>query len=121
MDPFLGLGSSALAAAQLGVDFVGVEIDEHYLAEAIARTRAPRADVSFTAISCQLDQQSNFRLKAEATKAEATSAAPWHLCPARCTLFTSAAARCGDRPCYNRSSLPLVISVEPHGAPASMN
>ncbi len=40
MDPFLGLGSTAVAAAQLGLDFVGIEMDEHYLAEAIARTRA---------------------------------------------------------------------------------
>ena len=40
MDPFLGLGSSAVAAAQLGLDFIGVEIDEHYLAEAVDRTRA---------------------------------------------------------------------------------
>ena len=40
MDPFLGLGSSALAAVELGVDFVGIEIDPHYLAEAIDRTRA---------------------------------------------------------------------------------
>ena len=40
MDPFLGLGSSAVAAAQLGVEFIGVEIDRHYLAEAIERTRA---------------------------------------------------------------------------------
>ena len=40
MDPFLGLGSSALAAAELGVDFIGVEIDKHYLAEAVARVRA---------------------------------------------------------------------------------
>jgi len=39
MDPFLGLGSSAVAAAQLGVDFVGVEMDRHYLQEAIARVR----------------------------------------------------------------------------------
>jgi len=39
MDPFLGLGSSALAALGLGVDFVGVEIDEHYLTEAVARVR----------------------------------------------------------------------------------
>lgn len=39
MDPFLGLGSSAVAAAQLGVDFVGVELDRHYLAEAIERVK----------------------------------------------------------------------------------
>lgn len=37
MDPFLGLGSTAVAAAQLGLDFVGVEMDEHYLKEAIDR------------------------------------------------------------------------------------
>jgi site-specific DNA-methyltransferase (adenine-specific) len=40
LDPFLGLGSSALAAARLGVDFVGIEMDEHYLVEAVGRVRA---------------------------------------------------------------------------------
>jgi site-specific DNA-methyltransferase (adenine-specific) len=39
VDPFLGLGSTAVACAQLGVDFIGVELDEDYLREAIARTR----------------------------------------------------------------------------------
>jgi site-specific DNA-methyltransferase (adenine-specific) len=39
-DPFLGLGSTAVACAQLGVSFVGVEIDEGYLKDAIERTRA---------------------------------------------------------------------------------
>jgi site-specific DNA-methyltransferase (adenine-specific) len=39
MDPFLGLGSSAIACAALGVDFVGVEMDEHYLKEAIGRLK----------------------------------------------------------------------------------
>jgi site-specific DNA-methyltransferase (adenine-specific) len=39
MDPFLGLGSSALAAAGLGIDFVGIEIDRYYLDEAVERTR----------------------------------------------------------------------------------
>jgi site-specific DNA-methyltransferase (adenine-specific) len=40
MDPFLGLGSSAIAAARLGLDFIGVEMDADYLNEAIARVKA---------------------------------------------------------------------------------
>jgi site-specific DNA-methyltransferase (adenine-specific) len=39
VDPFLGLGSAAVACAELGVDFVGIELDEHYLEEAIARVK----------------------------------------------------------------------------------
>jgi len=39
-DPFLGLGSTTIACARVGVDAVGIELDEHYLREAIARTRA---------------------------------------------------------------------------------
>jgi site-specific DNA-methyltransferase (adenine-specific) len=39
-DPFLGLGSTAVACAQLGISFVGIEMDEGYLAEAIDRTRS---------------------------------------------------------------------------------
>jgi len=39
VDPFLGLGSSAVACATLGVNFIGIELDEHYLKEAVARAR----------------------------------------------------------------------------------
>jgi site-specific DNA-methyltransferase (adenine-specific) len=39
MDPFTGLGSTAVACARLGVNFIGAEIDEAYLDEAVARTR----------------------------------------------------------------------------------
>ena len=39
MDPFLGLGSTAVACARLAIDFIGSEIDETYLDEAIQRTR----------------------------------------------------------------------------------
>lgn len=39
MDPFSGLGSAALACARLGVDFLGIEIDEHYLKESVERVK----------------------------------------------------------------------------------
>ena len=39
-DPFLGLGSTAVACAQLGISFVGIEMDAGYLKDAIERTRA---------------------------------------------------------------------------------
>jgi site-specific DNA-methyltransferase (adenine-specific) len=39
-DPFMGLGSTAVACAQLKVSFVGIEMDEGYLREAIERTRS---------------------------------------------------------------------------------
>lgn len=39
MDPFTGLGSTAVACARLGVDFIGADIDETYLAEAAARMK----------------------------------------------------------------------------------
>jgi site-specific DNA-methyltransferase (adenine-specific) len=39
-DPFLGLGSTAIACAQLGVSFLGIEMDTGYLKEAVSRTRA---------------------------------------------------------------------------------
>jgi site-specific DNA-methyltransferase (adenine-specific) len=40
LDPFLGLGASAIAAVRLGLDFAGIEVDEYYLKEAIKRIRA---------------------------------------------------------------------------------
>ena len=39
-DPFMGLGSTAVACATLGVNFVGIELDEGYLREAVARVQA---------------------------------------------------------------------------------
>jgi len=39
LDPFVGLGSTAVACAQMGIDFVGIDLDRAYLDEAIARVR----------------------------------------------------------------------------------
>ncbi len=36
LDPFMGIGHTALACAELGVDFVGFEIDAAYFAHARA-------------------------------------------------------------------------------------
>jgi site-specific DNA-methyltransferase (adenine-specific) len=43
MDPFTGLGSTAVACARLGLNFVGSDIDADYLMEAATRTRAALA------------------------------------------------------------------------------
>jgi site-specific DNA-methyltransferase (adenine-specific) len=40
VDPFVGIGSSAVAAARLGIDFVGFELDTEYLEVAARRVRA---------------------------------------------------------------------------------
>ncbi|HEV2429308.1 MAG TPA: site-specific DNA-methyltransferase [Thermoplasmata archaeon] len=42
VDPFLGIGASAEAAARLGVPFVGFELDQSYLAEALRTVERAR-------------------------------------------------------------------------------
>jgi site-specific DNA-methyltransferase (adenine-specific) len=44
MDPFTGLGSTAVACARLGINFIGADIDETYLTEAAARARTAVLD-----------------------------------------------------------------------------
>ena len=39
VDPFVGLGSSAVACAELGLDFIGIELDRDYLEVGVARVR----------------------------------------------------------------------------------
>ena len=48
VDPFLGLGSTAVVCAKLGVDFVGIELDAGYLEEAVARSRRAIEELSCT-------------------------------------------------------------------------
>jgi site-specific DNA-methyltransferase (adenine-specific) len=40
MDPFTGIGSTAVACAKLGLNFVGADLDEEYLQEAAERMEA---------------------------------------------------------------------------------
>jgi len=44
LDPFLGLGNTGVAAVRLGLDFVGIELDAHYLREAVARIKSALTD-----------------------------------------------------------------------------
>jgi site-specific DNA-methyltransferase (adenine-specific) len=44
VDPFVGIGSSAVAAVRLGVDFVGFDLDAGYLEVAASRVRAALAE-----------------------------------------------------------------------------
>jgi site-specific DNA-methyltransferase (adenine-specific) len=39
LDPFLGLGNTAVACARLGLNFVGIEMDGEYLKEAVQRAK----------------------------------------------------------------------------------
>jgi site-specific DNA-methyltransferase (adenine-specific) len=43
MDPFNGLGSTAVACARLGIDFIGSDVDETYLDESVSRVREAAA------------------------------------------------------------------------------
>ena len=43
MDPFTGLGSTAVACARLGVSFIGSDLDEVYLNAAIERVQTREA------------------------------------------------------------------------------
>jgi site-specific DNA-methyltransferase (adenine-specific) len=61
MDPFTGLGSTAVACARLGIDFIGVDIDELYLAEAAARMK----DAAQTASRRKLPTRAASMLKSE--------------------------------------------------------
>jgi site-specific DNA-methyltransferase (adenine-specific) len=46
MDPFCGLGSTAVACAKLGVNFIGADIDQTYLEQAVERTRSAESPAS---------------------------------------------------------------------------
>jgi site-specific DNA-methyltransferase (adenine-specific) len=71
MDPFTGLGSTAVACARLGIDFVGSEIDEIYLKEAVQRTE----DVKEVTAIRALPQRGAARMRKAGLRATAASSA----------------------------------------------
>jgi site-specific DNA-methyltransferase (adenine-specific) len=56
LDPFMGIGSTALASRNLGVDFVGFEIDPQYFEVAARRLRTEQGQFSFFAAEGSTDQ-----------------------------------------------------------------
>jgi site-specific DNA-methyltransferase (adenine-specific) len=48
LDPFVGLGSTAVACAKLGVDFIGIDLDEVYLDQAVSRARRAGEHLPFS-------------------------------------------------------------------------
>jgi site-specific DNA-methyltransferase (adenine-specific) len=46
MDPFLGIGSTAIASAKLGVPFIGFEINKKYLNESLTRLNSYLKDAT---------------------------------------------------------------------------
>lgn len=55
LDPFTGLGSTAVACARLGLNFVGIDVDAVYLREAVDRTREAFSELA-EPISVELAQ-----------------------------------------------------------------
>jgi site-specific DNA-methyltransferase (adenine-specific) len=68
MDPFTGLGSTAVACARLGVNFIGADVDETYLAEAVARTRNVCAPPAGKALPRRAARMRKAALTSAATK-----------------------------------------------------
>ena len=75
MDPFTGLGSTALACARLGVGFIGSDIDETYLAVAVDRVR--------TALDAASQEPSKIEKLAHLSKRGAARMGKAALTPAR--------------------------------------
>jgi site-specific DNA-methyltransferase (adenine-specific) len=73
MDPFCGLGSTAVACARLGVNFIGADIDRTYLDQAIERTRAVDSalDVRLKPAAAVRMKMRKAALKAPPVRAEA--------------------------------------------------
>ncbi len=72
MDPFSGLGSTAVACARLGVDFVGADIDETYLDEAVARCGRRRTSREMTQRGSPRMRKASLRARAEKIQVVAT-------------------------------------------------
>jgi site-specific DNA-methyltransferase (adenine-specific) len=69
LDPFTGLGSTGVACARLGVNFIGVDIDDVYLSEAAARMREA-AGVRTPVLPAGLPSRGDAKMKKAALRTE---------------------------------------------------
>jgi site-specific DNA-methyltransferase (adenine-specific) len=80
MDPFIGLGSTAVACARLGVGFIGCDIDQLYLDEAVERMRAalvqPHAHPGLNTRVLRATQGKMAKARLTSSSTSSTSAAP---------------------------------------------
>jgi site-specific DNA-methyltransferase (adenine-specific) len=76
MDPFTGLGSTAVACSKLGINFIGSDIDETYLKEAVERTREAAKETALPARGTARMKKANLRKDRTAEPALALRFAP---------------------------------------------
>lgn len=67
LDPFLGIGSTALACLRIGVPFVGFDIDRQYLDVAFKQIRSYLNDQSAEATQLHLGDAAEFNARVPAT------------------------------------------------------
>ena len=72
MDPFSGLGSTAVACARLGVNFIGAEIDPTYMAEAVARVESVMAGRELPGRGAAKMRKADVRVSSAGRKASGT-------------------------------------------------
>jgi site-specific DNA-methyltransferase (adenine-specific) len=72
-DPFVGIGSSAVAAVRLGVAFTGFDIDRSYLEVARERVRHERVRLRSAPRSTGSASSGRYPAEAESTRASAAS------------------------------------------------
>jgi len=76
MDPFTGLGSTGVACAKLGVNFIGVDVDATYLAEAVERLQQAISPTTSARTGARMEKAGLRPRKAAPSKASVSAKTP---------------------------------------------